>query len=570
MMNEQDLRLELLNTLLTTPHRALDALYPLHREMIERDPLFYARLAAWYNQNGDVRDHREMFTVNLCLSKFDGHRALGLSLLRRMPPYQVARVVDFIKGTPARAPKVKTATATPAQVTATPAQATATPAQATATPSIGARIVGVLTGASVNAKTAPAPRGNAPRNAQRNARRRTNATAATNPRAARKATQKAQPTGLGLNIPRSMKTEIAGYLRSRENNAAAFDSATLHARSALKRLYAGLHIAPGPRAQAILFDDNPPEDSTLFALKLIANETDPAAQARALADYQIPFRVAVSVIKNMTPMTLAALINAMSPQEVVNNVAALKKRGAFDNADLKSLIEAKLAKAQTDGRVSAYKAKVAAEAAGADAELSAQLDAITESQVKSKGAITRPTALLIDKSGSMDVAIEVGKQLGAMISTICQSGLWVYAFDTMAYSVEVAGDSLAQWEAALKGIRAGGATSCGAAIAWMEKKGQRVEQIIMVTDERENNGPRLRDALKKYQESQKVAVEMVFVKVGGAGDALEKDCESLGVPFRAFDFAGDYYALTNLLPLLTRPSMLELLMEIMEFPLPNS
>ena len=526
-MNEQDIRLNLLNTLLTTPHRDLSALYPLHSEISERDPLFYVRLAAWYARNGDVRDHREMFVVNLCLSKFDGHRSVGLALLRKMPPYQVARVVDFIKGTPARKPKVI-------------ANAKATVA---VTPNLAARALGVL--------------------------RRAPAKAATAERAARKTAEKAVPKGLGRNIPRSMKTEIAGYLRARENDAASFDAATLHARSALKRLYAGLHIAPGPRAQAILFDENPPEDSALFALKLIANETDPAAQARALAEFKIPYRVAVSVIKNVTPMTLAALINAMSPQEVVNNVASLKKRGAFDNADLKSLIEAKLESAQTDGRVSAYKAKVAATAAGAGDELGAQLDAITDAQVKSKGRISRPTAMLIDKSGSMDVAIDVGKQLGAMISTICESGLWVYAFDTMAYPIEVAGENVSDWERALNGIRAGGATSCGAAIAWMERKEQRVEQIIMVTDERENNGPRFRDSLRKYQDAMNVAVEVVFVKVGGAGDALEKDCEALGVPYRAFDFAGDYYALTNLLPLLTRPSMLELLMEILEFPLPK-
>ena len=528
-MNEQDSRLSLLNTLLTTPHRDLAALYPLHSEMIERDPLFYARLAAWYARNGDVRDHREMFVVNLCLSQFDGHRAVGLALLRRMPPYQVARVVDFIKGTPARKPRViKTAKAVETVAV---------------TPNLAARALAVL--------------------------RRAPAGAATRQKAAQRAAEKARPKGLGRNIPRSMKTEIAGYLHGRENDAASFDMATLHARGALKRLYAGLHIAPGPRAQAILFDDNPPEDSALFALKLIANEADPSAQARALAQFKIPYRVAVSVIKNLTPMTLAALINAMSPQEVVNNVASLKKRGAFDNADLKSLIEAKLKQAQTDGRVSAYKAQVASDAAGADAELSAQLDAITDAQVKSKGSISRPTAMLIDKSGSMDVAIDVGKRLGAMISTICESGLWVYAFDTMAYPIEVAGENVSDWERALNGIRAGGATSCGAAIAWMEKKEQRVEQIIMITDERENNGPRFRDALRKYQEAMKVAVDVVFVKVGGSGDALEKDCEELGVPYRAFDFAGDYYALPNLLPLLTRPSMLELLMEILEFPLPK-
>ena len=35
-----------------------------------------------------------------------------------------------------------------------------------------------------------------------------------------------------------------------------------------------------------------------------------------------------------------------------------------------------------------------------------------------------------------------------------------------------------------------------------------------------------------------------------------------------FTFAGDYYSLPNLVPLLSRPSRLELLLEILETPLP--
>ena len=37
----------------------------------------------------------------------------------------------------------------------------------------------------------------------------------------------------------------------------------------------------------------------------------------------------------------------------------------------------------------------------------------------------------------------------------------------------------------------------------------------------------------------------------------------------AFQFEGDYYALPNLVPLLSRPSKLDLLMEILEYPLPT-
>src|ERR1700739_2636241 len=95
---EQDLRLEILNTLLTTPHRKLEQIWPVHHAMIEQDPRFYVRLAAWYNDHGDVRDHKELFITALTLSDFAGHRDVGLALLRELPPYQVARVVDFIHG----------------------------------------------------------------------------------------------------------------------------------------------------------------------------------------------------------------------------------------------------------------------------------------------------------------------------------------------------------------------------------------------------------------------------------------------------------------------------------------
>ena len=95
---EQDIRVEILNTLLTTPHRALDKIWPVHKELIEKDPRFYVRLAAWYSDQGDVRDHKEMFIVNLVLSDFPGHRDVGLAMLRSLPPYQVVRVVDFIGG----------------------------------------------------------------------------------------------------------------------------------------------------------------------------------------------------------------------------------------------------------------------------------------------------------------------------------------------------------------------------------------------------------------------------------------------------------------------------------------
>jgi hypothetical protein len=532
-MSERDLRLALLNTLLTTPHRDLAALAPMHKEMIEQDPRFYVQLAAWYADQGDVRDHKEMFVIQLCLSKFEGHRDVGLALLRQLPPYQLARVVDFIKGQKIikRVPKGGVPDAKGKLKGRARRRAARAADQAARAGVVGAQPGGDAGGTKGEKKT--------------------------------------EQVGLFVNVPRSMRTEITRYLREREAHPERLDSAILHAREAMKRLYAGLHIEPSKRAQAILFEDNPPEDSVLYAVKQIARAKDPAEQARAIAGRKIPYRVAVSLIKQMSPMVLAALVNAMSPQEVINNIASLKERGAMDNADIKALIDARLEAAKQDKRVSAYKAKVALEAADATGELAEQLEEITETQVKAKGTIKRPTAMLLDKSGSLHQAIEVGRQLGAMISAICESDLFVYAFDTAAYPIKVKGNTLADWEKALAGIKANGGTSCGVALEWMRKKGERVEQIIMVTDEGENTAPLFKDAYEAYAETLKVRPDVVFVKVGGASVHLEKVCNALGITVRPFEFKGDYYALTNLIPLLTRPSMVDLLMEIMDYPLPQ-
>jgi hypothetical protein len=504
---EQDLRLDILNTLLTTPHRKLDEVWPVHREMAEKDPRFYVRLAAWYGDKGEVRDHKEMFVVNLVLSTFPGHRDVGLALLRQLPPYEVARVLDFVHG------RKTTRKARPAA------------------PKKGAEAA-----EGAGAEAAPAV---------------------------------VEEFGLFRNPPRSLRTEIVRYLREREADPAWFDGTALVARKALKRLYALLHVAPAERAQRILFDEDPPADSRLFALRALAKAETPAEQARAIVEHQIPYRVAAAVVRQMTPAVLLALIEAMTPQELINNLAALRRRGALEHPDLKALVERKLAAARGDRRVSAYKAQVAADAAGATAELAEALDAVTEARVKAKGRVTRPTALLLDKSGSMNVALEVGRQLGAMISAVCAADLFAYAFDTIAYPVEPKGGSLADWEKALLGIHAGGGTSCGVALEWMARKGQRVEQVVLVTDEGENAAPFFRDAYEAYAKALNVRPSVTIVKVGQAVGTLEKDCRERGVPLHVVEFRGDYYALPNVIPFLTAPSQAELLMEILNYPLPE-
>jgi len=468
---ERDLRLEMLNSLLTTPHRKLEQVAEIHKLIAELDPIFYGHLAVWYQRNGDVRDHKEVFVGHLLTSDLPEHRDAGFVMLQEFPPYQVARVVDFMKQ-------------------------------------------------------------------HRN------------------------------KLPRSARTAVQRYLKARESNPVLFDRAALRGRNAMKHLYASLHIKPCDRANAILFRDEPPVGSLADVLKQLAKTESAAEQARLIVEFNLPYTIAIGAIKQLTPTVLVALINSMTPQEVINNLKSLKARGAMDHPEVKALIDAKLDAASKGTRVAAFKAQIAADAVDLDKDTIARLEKVTNEQVKRRGTIACSTALLVDKSGSMENAIEIGKRLAALISGITQADLFVYAFDTIPYPVMAQRKELTDWERAFQHIKAGGGTSIGCALEAMRKKRQVVDQILVVTDEGENTAPYFAEVYKAYCRELAVMPNVVIVRVGGYCNWLEGQLKQQQAPVETFTFAGDYYSLPNLIPFLTRPSRLDLLMEVLDTSLP--
>lgn len=341
---ERGFRVDVLNTLLTSPHRDLEAVAGCHEALMELDPSFYGRLAVWYLEHGSVRDHQEVFVAHLLCSERSEHRHAGFVLLQEFPPYQVARIVDFMK------------------------------------------------------------------------------------------------EELG-KVPRSTRTAVRRYLRRREANPRFSDGAAVRARDDMKHLYASLHIRPVERAQAILFDGDPPEGSRPRMVKQLANAESPERQARNIVEHEA----------------------------------------------VAELVEAKLQEAQTDQRVSAYKARVAAESAGVDQEVGESLAAVTQRQVEAHGRLDRPTGVLVDASASMREAIDIGKRMAAMFSGISDADLFVYPFDTMPQRVESedsGGEAdIDAWERAFEPVRAGGRTRVGCPMEAMRRGGEAVDQLVVITDE---------------------------------------------------------------------------------------
>lgn len=368
-------------------------------------------------------------------------------------------------------------------------------------------------------------------------------------------------------MPRTFRTAVRAYLSQLEAHQARFDRATARSRQQVKHLYATLRVKPGARAQAMLFDEQPPEDSVLFQVKALARLTDPDEQAQLILEHRIPYTTAAGALKTITPSVLVALIEVMTPQEAVNHLKSLKRHGAFENALVKALVEAKLAKAQTDTRVSTLKATRALAQVELDDETRATLTQVTDQRVAQTAHISRPTALFVDKSGSMHQAIELAKEIASLVSAITDR-FYALAFDTAAFMVTAEGTTRSAWEAAFKLIRADGGTSIGAPLARLERDGIAVEQIIVITDGGENAQPYFAQAYESYTKQLHVTPNVVIVGVDSYGTSFTSTLTAAGIAVTEWQFKGDYYSLPNLLPLLALPTRAELVEAIMALPLP--
>lgn len=473
MNAEQDVRLDLLNSLLTTPHGEFDSFREFHTKASERDPAFYGHLAVYYCTKGlmEVRDHKILFIAHLLTSEHREYRDAGFALLQDIAPYEVERVLEYMK------------------------------------------------------------------------------------------------EKLG-KMPRSTRTAVKYYLKSREEKFIWFDTAAARSKKVLKGLYASLHITPSERANEILFKDNPPEGSLPYYVKLLA-KSKPEEQAEIIHKHRIPYPVAVGAVRKMLPSVMIALINNMTPSELVNNLNSIKKRGAFDNPEVKALIEKKLEKTKGYERASTLKAKVAADIVD-DEETKKKLEEVVDTRVKKMGRIKKPTALFIDKSGSLEVSIDMAKHVATLLSTAMEenAALYVYAFDTAAIEIKSQGKSYADWDKAFRMIKAHGGTSIGSALASLRTQNRYVEQIMIITDENENESPYFVQEYPAYASALNVKPNVVIVDVGQFSSTIQDALRRIQAPCESIRFAGDYTSLPNIIPLLSRPSRLDLLQEILATPLP--
>jgi hypothetical protein len=372
-----------------------------------------------------------------------------------------------------------------------------------------------------------------------------------------------------LSYPtRALRSAVTFYLRRREDNVLWFDEHVIRRRGAMKYLYSSLHIRPCPRADRVLFKNDPPEDSrVLIAAQLEKLRNDPARQAELIVKHRIHYTAALGAIKHFTPGVVFALATVMTPQQIINNLTFFEKRGGLKDSYTRQVIEEKIRYGVTESRVSDFKSLVALRKIQADEDLAKTLLDMTYQRLRNRGRITVPTAIFVDKSGSMEACIEIGKLLATMCSSLAESDLHVHAFDAYSFEVKAKGTDFAAWEQAFAPIKADGATSIGAPLRQLMK--HNIDQILIISDGEENTAPMFRGALKAYEDKHKKTVRVIFLKVRTKNETpLDRDLSGRDGMIIPFD--GDYYNLPNVVPLLCTGNDFELVDEIMQLPLHKS
>jgi hypothetical protein len=508
---EEDIRLKMLNSFMTCPHRDTVELNKLHAELQEKDPLFYVHLAAWYQRHGDLRDHKEIFSARLITDIYLPNREAGLALFQKHPFFLKFKIFNFIKG---KDVKIRTKT--------------------------GKKIVVEIKNKKKTVDEVKIDK---------------------------------KHVGLDKNIPSSFLTELSRYLNWLEANPEQFDTVAMRNASDLKALYVNLRFKHSKRTNDILFEKKYPKNSKMASFKAIIEAKDPTKQAEMIVKEKIPFTTAIGLVEDPTPAVWVALIDAMSPQEAINHVATFEEKGLLDNVATKDLIMKKLKKAETTKTVSALKSK-AATATGRikNEEVVKQMDNIADKQIKKGGVIRVSTAICVDKSGSMTRAIQVGKNVAALVSGATEAPLHVFAFDQMVYPIVSREQTLTGWEAAFRPIIANGRTCMSSCADYLIKKNILVEQFVFITDEGETDSPTFASKYLEYKTKFNTSPHVVIVHVEGGerSSTLFSDrLKQAGIEFDTYTpKEADYYSLPGLIPLLARKTKLDLLYEIMDTPLP--
>lgn len=287
---------------------------------------------------------------------------------------------------------------------------------------------------------------------------------------------------------RVARTLVGDYFDFLMKDPNRFDQVIALNRVAVKHAARTSHLNLPPTWKRAIFDNDPDPNSLLGRIKKIATTSDMTERARMVVEYNIPFRVAASLLPKNNPTALVARVASMSPTEAANSLAELEASGILNIPDVKAAVLRKVEKASTSAASLQNRRSTIA---SKDEDIRAAISTATNAAIKKQEPLTGRYLLLVDKSQSLGVAIETAislvSYLGPRIAD--PKNLMIVTQDDEARVIKPRDLTFEGVSSAMRLIRAGGWTSLGVGLAKAIQLGFEPTHIVHITDGGENRVP---------------------------------------------------------------------------------
>lgn len=371
----------------------------------------------------------------------------------------------------------------------------------------------------------------------------------------------------------TMDRLVRDYLHQLEADH-GWDHVAIQHSKVLKSLYAYARVKPTKdRVRIVLFGGiekgkkMPLPKGSIFEAVHNLKQMAPTEAAGTILKFKIPFLIAAGALeaKAKEPDLVLAMIERMSPTELVTNTKMLEKLGVKTNPALRGAFDKAMEKA-AKSKQNTLKTTQAVEAV-TDEALKDKLRGLQKKQIAAAGGPEGNWLVLADKSGSMSSAIEVARHVAASLAQFVKGQVYLVFFDTAPMTVDVTGLSLDQVQKATRHICANGGTSIGCGLNRMLQEKIALDGIAIVSDGGENTAPLFADVYKKYAAFVDKDVPVYFYDVYG-DTAFTWALNRAGIEMQKFDLRGksDYYSIPNLVQTM-RSNRYSLVDEIMATPL---
>jgi hypothetical protein len=364
------------------------------------------------------------------------------------------------------------------------------------------------------------------------------------------------------------------YLKDLEADPREFERVALRHRAKLKALYAWYSEKPSAHAQKIIFDQKP-EGGPLLALKQLSSVSAEEA-AGLILKYHLPFlETRGAAGKNRKdPSVVMAMIKNMSATELVTNAAALERLGVKDIPALRAAFEEALSSAgkarrPRGGTLKTTRAAEAMEEAG-ESKIAGKLRQLQEVQLDNLAGVEGNWLVIADKSGSMAVAIDLARQISALLTRMVKGKVYITFVDESPRFIDATGKSYEELKALTTGVVAGGGTSIGCGLAYLSDHKLEVDGIAIISDGGENRMPAFASAYSVYTDKFGNQPTVYFYQLSGDTDVLSYHCATAQIDLQTFDLRGsasvDYHSLPNLVQTM-RVGRYSLIDEVLSTPL---